>query len=53
MGESYYSNPYVKPNMWDDQDKWSSKARRWAMGWLECEEEEKNTKVRKDSKPKD
>jgi len=28
--------------MWDDHDKWSSKARRWAMGWLECEEEQKN-----------
>ncbi|TMP94733.1 MAG: hypothetical protein E6L07_08290 [Verrucomicrobia bacterium] len=37
-----YWNPYVKPNMWDDHDKWSSKARRWAMGWLECEEEQKN-----------
>ena len=46
MGESYYWNPYVKPNMWDDHDKWSSKARLWAMGWLECEEEEKN-KARK------
>jgi hypothetical protein len=46
MGESYYWNPYVEPNMWDDHDKWSSKARLWAMGWLECEEEEKN-KARK------
>ncbi len=40
MGESYYLNPYVKPNSWDDHDKWSSKAKLWAKGWLECEEEE-------------
>jgi hypothetical protein len=41
MGQSYYWNPYVKPHTWDEPDKWSSKARLWAMGWLECEDEEK------------